>query len=67
MVCTPRPYLFNTTTQLEKKLRNFCLHPDTLRQHRVDVNPNLYAWPHLQHAYEAVLGPAGKQDKPHEE
>ena len=59
----PRPYLFNTPTQLEKKLRSLCLYPHTLRQHKGDVNPNLYSWPHLQHAYEAVIGPARKEDK----
>ncbi|XP_072022746.1 tRNA-queuosine alpha-mannosyltransferase-like [Amphiura filiformis] len=56
-----KEYLYNTSQQLVKRLREFCGHPNLVRKHTVKVDVTRYSWEQLQKDYLTYLSPAAAQ------
>ncbi|XP_022095916.1 glycosyltransferase-like domain-containing protein 1 [Acanthaster planci] len=51
----PKQYLYNTSQQLFKRLREFCRHPQLVRKHDLQVDVRQYSWEVLKHDYLEIL------------
>ncbi|XP_072039279.1 tRNA-queuosine alpha-mannosyltransferase-like [Amphiura filiformis] len=59
----PKEYLYNTSQQLIKRLREFCRHPNLVRKHTVKVDVTRYSWEQLQKEYLTYLSPTAAQQE----